>query len=132
MVVILVHVGKNMVDILLDGGSGVNAIINGLKWKLRLLPPQLVPFNLQMANFSFNKPLGIIPNIRIKVYGIPYIVTFTIMNNEVVDPTYSMLLKHPWLWDTKVIFDWGTNMMTIEDNNICQNSFCLQIFEWQH
>jgi hypothetical protein len=101
MAVIVVHVGKNMViDILLDGGLGVNAITDGLRWKLRLPPPQLVPFNLRMVDFSFNKPLGIIPNIRIRIYGIQYIVTFMVMNNKVVNPTYSMLLGHPWLWNT--------------------------------
>jgi hypothetical protein len=47
MEIIVVNVGKNMVDdILLEGRSGVNAITNGLRWKLRLAPPQLVPFNL--------------------------------------------------------------------------------------
>ncbi len=40
MVVIMVHIINNMVDIvLLDGRSGVNVIINGLRWKLGLLPP---------------------------------------------------------------------------------------------
>ncbi len=47
MAIIVVHVGKNMVDdILLDGGWGINAINDGLRWILRLPPPQLVPFNL--------------------------------------------------------------------------------------
>jgi hypothetical protein len=67
MAVIVVHVGKNMVDdVLLDGGSRVNAIIDGLRQKLRLPPPP-PPFNLWMANFSFNKPLGIVPNIMIRI-----------------------------------------------------------------
>jgi hypothetical protein len=40
MAIIMVHVGKNMINnILLDKGSRVNAITNGLKWKLGLLPP---------------------------------------------------------------------------------------------
>jgi hypothetical protein len=69
-----------------------------------------------MADFSFNKPLGIIPNIRIRIHGISYIVTFVVMNNKVVDPTYSMLLGHPWLRDAKVIYDWGTDMVTIKGN----------------
>jgi hypothetical protein len=69
-----------------------------------------------MDDFSFNKPLGIIPNIRIRIHGISYIVTFMVMNNNAVDPTYSMLLGRPWLQDAKVIHDWGTNMVTIEGN----------------
>ncbi len=45
------------------------------------------------------------------------------MNNKAVDPTYSMLLGHPWLWDAKVIHDWGTNMVTIESNGIVKPIF---------
>jgi hypothetical protein len=59
------------------------------------------------------KPLGIVPNIWIHIHGIPYIVMFTIMNNKVVDPMYSMLLGHPWFKNTKVIHDWAINMVTI-------------------
>jgi hypothetical protein len=117
MVVILVHVKKNMVDdVLLDGRLGLNAITNGLKQKLRLPPPQLAPFNLLMADFSFMKPLGIVPNIKIRIHGVLYIVTFIMMNNKAMDPTYSMLLGRPWLWDTKMVHDWGPNMVTIEGN----------------
>jgi hypothetical protein len=55
-----------MVDnVLLDGRLGVNAITNGLRQKLGLPPPQLAPFNLLMVDFSFIKPLGIVPNIKI-------------------------------------------------------------------
>ncbi len=57
------------------------------------------------------------PNINIKIHGIPYIVTFIIMNNKVVDPTYLMLLRCPWLLDTKLIHNWGTNMVTIEGDD---------------
>ncbi len=46
-----------------------------------------------------------------------------VMKNKVIDPIYSMLLGHPWLWDTKVIHDWGTNMVTIEGNGIVKTIF---------
>jgi hypothetical protein len=40
MEVIVVHVGKNMVDnVLLDGGSRVNVVTVGLRQKLGLPPP---------------------------------------------------------------------------------------------
>jgi hypothetical protein len=54
MVIIVAHIGKNMVDdVLLDGDSKVNVITNVLKWKLALLPHQPILFNLKMStNFS--------------------------------------------------------------------------------
>jgi hypothetical protein len=40
MVVIMVHIGKNMIDdILLDRGSWANAITDELRWNLGLSPP---------------------------------------------------------------------------------------------
>jgi CO dehydrogenase/acetyl-CoA synthase delta subunit len=80
-----------------------------------------------MANFSFSKPLGTVPNIKITIHGMPYIITFMVMNNKLVDLTYSMLLKCPWLWDAKVIHDWGTNMVTIE-GNIIVNTIYVSIY----
>jgi hypothetical protein len=106
MTIIVAHVRKNMVDdVLLDGRLGVNAIKYGLKQILKLPPPQPVPFNLLMVDFSFIKPVGIVPNIRIRIHGISSIVTFTMMNNKAMDLTYSMLLGRPWLWDAKVVHD---------------------------
>jgi len=58
-----------------------------------------------MVDFSFNKPLGINPNVGIRIHGILYIITFMVMNNNAIDLTYSMLLQHPWLLDAKVIHD---------------------------
>lgn len=62
------------------------------------------------------KPLGLIQDVRIGIYGMPYTVTFTMMNNNVVDDSYSKLLGKPWLRKVKVFHEWGTNMVTIEGN----------------
>jgi hypothetical protein len=34
-----------------------------------------------------------------------------------LDFTYSMVLRRPWLWGRKVYDDWGTNLITIEAND---------------
>ncbi len=97
-------------------GQRVNVITNGLRQKSVLPPPQPTPFNLQMVDFSFNKPLGINPNVGIRIHCIPYIITFMVMNNKAINPTYSMLLQHPWLLDAKAILDQGTNMVSTKGN----------------
>jgi hypothetical protein len=51
------------------------------------------------------KPLRIIKNLNIHIHGIPYIATFTVLKNNVVDSSYSMLLGKPWLRDAKVTHD---------------------------
>jgi hypothetical protein len=51
MVVIQIQIGKNKIeDVLLDGGFGVNIIIEQLRLRLRLPNPKLTPYNLRMAN----------------------------------------------------------------------------------
>ncbi len=39
------------------------------------------------------KHLGIIKNLKIHMHGIPYIATFIVLKNNVVDSNYSMVLR---------------------------------------
>jgi len=39
------------------------------------------------------------------------------MENNMLDFTYSMVLRRPWLWGGKVYDDWRTNLITIEAND---------------
>jgi hypothetical protein len=67
-----------------------------------------------MVNQTITKPLGLIKDLKIFVHGIAYIITFIVINNNVLDSSYSMLLGHPWLKDAKLAHDWGTNTITIQ------------------
>jgi hypothetical protein len=67
-----------------------------------------------MVNQTITKPLGLIKDLKIFVHGIPYIITFIIINNNVLDSSYSMLLGRLWLKDAKVSHNWGTNTITIQ------------------
>jgi hypothetical protein len=51
------------------------------------------------------RPLRIIRNLNIHRHGIPYVATFTVLQNNVVDSNYSMLLGKPWLRDAKATHD---------------------------
>jgi hypothetical protein len=96
MAVIQVQVGKNTIkDVLLDGKTSVNIITKNLKTKLGLPKPRPAPYHLRMTDHSMTKPLGIIKNLKIQIHGIPYVVAFTVLQNNVVDSNYSMLLGKP-------------------------------------
>jgi hypothetical protein len=71
-----------------------------------------------MVDQSMTKPLGIIRNLKIHIHGIPYVATFTIWQNNVVDSSYSMLLGRPWFKDAKVTHDWGNNVIIVQGNGI--------------
>jgi hypothetical protein len=62
------------------------------------------------------RPLGIIKNLKIHIHGIPYVITFIVLQNSVVDPNYSMLLGTPWFKEAKVTHDWGNNVITVQGN----------------
>jgi hypothetical protein len=96
MVKIWVQVRKNFIeDVLLDGGYGINIITEKLKVQLGLSKPKHAPHNMCMANQTITKPLGLIMDLKILVHGIPYAVTFIIIQNSVLNSSYSMLLGHP-------------------------------------
>jgi hypothetical protein len=65
-----------------------------------------------------NKPLGIIKHLKIQIHGIPYVATFIVLQNSVVDSRYSMLLGRPWLKTIKVTHDWGNNVINVKGNGI--------------
>ncbi len=103
---------------LIDGGFGVNIIIENLGIQLGLSKPNLVPYNLPMVDQNIAKLFGLIKDLKIFVHGIPYMVTFTIIYSNVLDYSYSMLQRHPWLKDAKVSHNWGTNIVTIQGTSV--------------
>jgi hypothetical protein len=71
-----------------------------------------------MANQIVIKPLSLIKDLNILVHGIPYVVTFIIIQSSVLNSNYYTLLGCPWLRDVKVSHDWGNNTITIQGVNI--------------
>ncbi len=56
--------------------------------------------------------------MKIQIRGIPYVAVITILQNNVVNFNYSMLLGKPWLKDAKVTHDWGNNVIIVQGNGI--------------
>ncbi len=83
----------------------MNIILENLKTKLGLPKPRPAPYHLKMVDQNMTRPLGIIRNLKIHIHGIPYIATFIILKNSVVDYNYFVLLGRLWLRDVKVIYD---------------------------
>jgi hypothetical protein len=44
-----------------------------------------MPYNLRIANQTIAKPFGLIKDLKIFVHGIPYNITFIVINNNVLD-----------------------------------------------
>jgi hypothetical protein len=119
MISIQLQVGKNTIeDVMLDGGASVNIITKNLTTKLGLPKPKLAPYHLKMVDQNMTRPSGIIQNLKIQIHGIPYVTTFIVLQNSVVDSNYSMLLGRPWLKDAKVTHDQGNNVIIVQGKRI--------------
>jgi len=91
--------------VLLEGVSRINILTKQLRSRLGLPKPKPAPYNMRAINQITTKPMGFIRDLRIYVHGIPYITVFTILQNNVIDSSYSMLLGRPWSRDVKVAHD---------------------------
>jgi hypothetical protein len=58
-----------------------------------------------MVDQTITKLTGLIKELRMYVHGIPYIATFIIIQNIVVNSNSSMLFGRPWLKDVKIAHD---------------------------
>jgi hypothetical protein len=91
LVVIQVQVGKNFIDdVLIDGGSRVNIITKNLRVQLGLPKFNPTPYNLCIVDQTIAKPFNFIRDLKIFVHGIPYTITFIVINSSVLDYSYSM------------------------------------------
>ncbi len=121
MAVIQVQMGKNLVeDLLLDGRFGMNIMTKELQKWLKFLSLKPTSYTFWMVDQIITKPIGLIKDLKIHIHGIPYIVTFIVMKNNVLDSSCSMLRGQPWLHNPHVTHDWGNNLITIESNGMVQ------------
>ncbi len=91
----------------------MNINTKNLRIQLSLLRLSPTPYNLCMAYQTIAKPLDLIRDLKIFVCGIPYTIIFSIINSSVLDSSYSMLLRRPWLKYAKISHDSGTSVKTI-------------------
>jgi hypothetical protein len=71
----------------------MNIMIEELQKWLGLPSPKLTLYTFWKVDQTITKPVGLIKDLKIHIHGIPYIAMFTIMKNNVLDSTYSMLLS---------------------------------------
>jgi hypothetical protein len=89
---------RQIPNVLLDGGSGVNFITDTLMKKLGIEKQlEVAPFTIKMADQMKVTPLGVIKNLKINIGGLTFKITVTVIKMENQENNYSMLLGRPWL-----------------------------------
>jgi hypothetical protein len=107
MAIIHVQIGKNIVkNVLLNGRFNINIITKQLRLKLGLPKPKPTPYNLRTVDHTITKLVGLIHNVKTNIHDIPYVIMFIVVQNSVINTSYSMLLERPWLRDARIAHDW--------------------------
>jgi hypothetical protein len=84
-----------------------------------------------MANQTIVKPLGLIKDFKILVHGIPYAVTFVMIQSSVLESSYCMFLGCPWLRNAKVFHNWGNETISIRGTSIIRTMLLPRNLEHQ-
>ena len=88
-------VDKVVPNVLVDGGSGLNILLEHTMKKLGLRLTCPSPFVINMANQSPSTPLGMIKDCRITTGGEEYIVTFHVIKMHTDKDAFPILLGRP-------------------------------------
>ncbi len=88
----LENMDNGMKDMLLDGRSNVNNILESLRKKFGLKRLQLVPFVMMMVDEWKVQLIDLIRNLKIDLIGCVYKISITMLNMENGIETYSIFL----------------------------------------
>ena len=98
--------GCTISKVLVDGGSGVNLMLESTAFDLGYTTFEETDQILQMADQSKVVPAGRIFQIPTRIGRVTYLQNFVIIRVGTGRP-FPMLLGRPWLYSTKVLVDWG-------------------------
>lgn len=145
MFMIIIEVACHKVtNTLIDGGSGVNIILDFLWIWLRLQGMQPSPFQVKMANQQCVQPMGLFKDFPIQIFGLEFLSIATVLRMEGFNNKYSILLGRPWLWQTKVHHDWRIDLLSLSITSRtvaifthtiyliqpCHQPLALQMYDW--
>ena len=89
-----------------DGGSGVNLMLESTAFDLGYTTFKEIDQILQMADQSRVVPAGRLSQISTRIGQVTYFQNFVIIRIGTGRP-FPMLLGRPWLYSPKVLVDWG-------------------------
>jgi hypothetical protein len=98
-------VKETLENVLLDGRSRVNLIIEEERIRLGMQIKFPALHRLHMVDQAIVQPIGINWNVRTHINGILFFIMLMAIWNKEVHEAYNMLLDCPWLIDAKVNHD---------------------------
>ena len=99
--------GCTIPKVLVDGGSGVNLMLESTAFDLGYTTFEETDQILRMADQSRVVPAGRLFQIPTRIGQVTYLQNFVIIRVGTGRP-FPMLLGRPWLYSAKVLVDWGS------------------------
>ncbi|CAM6086283.1 unnamed protein product [Calypogeia fissa] len=92
--------------VLIDGGSGVNIMIEATAHQLGFKKFEATSKSMRLANGTRVLPVGILTQIPTIIGGVKFLLNFLVMR-PTRPSTYPILIGRPWLYGAQVKSDWG-------------------------
>ncbi|CAM6096638.1 unnamed protein product [Calypogeia fissa] len=92
--------------VLVDGGSGVNIMIEAMTHQLGFKKFEPTARTMRLANGARVVPVGTLTQIPTLIGGVTFYLNFFIMR-PTRPSTYPVLIGRPWLYGGNVTLDWG-------------------------
>lgn len=95
-----------MHNVLVDGGSGVNLMLEDTTYDLGYRTLEKTGLILRMADQYQVVPVGLLSQIPTWVGRLNYLFNYVVIRVDEGRPFW-MLLGRPWLYLARVVVDWG-------------------------
>jgi hypothetical protein len=104
--------GCSIPKVLVDGGSGVNLMLEETAFDLGYTAFEATDQVLRMADQSRVNLVGKLSQVPTRIGGVTYLLNFVIIRVQTGRP-FPMLLGRPWLYSARVLVDWGAKEFVI-------------------
>jgi hypothetical protein len=104
--------GCSIPKVLVDGGFGVNLMLEETAFDLGYTAFEATDQVLRMADQSRVNPVGKLSQVPTRIGRVTYLLNFVIIRIQTGRP-FPMLLGRPWLYSARVLVDWGAKEFVI-------------------
>jgi len=104
--------GCSIPKVPIDGGLGVNLMLQDTAFDLGFTAFEATEQILRMADQSRVNPVGKLLHVPTRIGGQDYLLNYMIIHVHKGRP-FPMLLGRPWLYDARVLVDWGAKELVV-------------------